>query len=174
MTYDMARLSTEIARDEGDKLRVYLCTARKRSIGKGRNLDDVGISAEETRLLGITVASCLAHGITQAQSDALFANDIKRSQRDLDAKLPWWRTLDGVRQRVLLNMCFNMGIGRAPDAKRKITGAGLLGFYGTLPKIQRGDWAGAVAGMKASKWHDQVGARAIRLEAMMLTGKEPK
>ncbi len=174
MTYDMARLSAEIARDEGDKLRVYRCTAGKRSIGKGRNLDDVGISAEETRLLGITLTSCLTRGITQVQSDALFANDIKRSERDLDAKLPWWRTLNGVRQRVLLNMCFNMGIGRAPDAKRQITGAGLLGFYGTLPKIQRGDWAGAVAGMKASKWHDQVGARAIRLEAMMLTGKEPK
>ena len=174
MTYDMARLSAEIARDEGDKLRMYLCTAGKRSIGKGRNLDDVGITAEETRLLGITTASCIARGITQAQSDALFANDIKRSERDLDAKLPWWRTLNGVRQRVLLNMCFNMGIGRAPDAKRNITGAGLLGFYGTLPKIQRGDWPGAVAGMKASKWHDQVGARAVRLEAMMLTGKEPK
>ncbi|MEG3160927.1 glycoside hydrolase family protein [Sphingomonas sp. LB2R24] len=174
MTYDMARLSAEIARDEGDKLRVYRCTEGKRSIGRGRNLDDVGISAEETRLLGITLTSCLTRGITQVQSDALFANDIKRSERDLDAKLPWWRTLNGVRQRVLLNMCFNMGIGRAPDAKRQITGAGLLGFYGTLPKLQRGDWAGAVAGMKASKWHDQVGARAIRLEAMMLTGKEPK
>jgi len=174
VTYDTARLSREIARDEGDKLRVYLCTAGKQSIGKGRNLDDVGITADETRLLGITVASCIARGITQAQSDALFANDIKRSERDLDAKLPWWRKLDGVRQRVLLNMCFNMGIGRAPNASHKITGAGLLGFYGTLPKIERGDWAGAVAGMKASKWHRQVGARAVRLEAMMLTGKEPK
>lgn len=174
MTYDRVRLAAEIGRDEGDKLKWYRCTAGKRSIGKGRNLDDVGISAEETRLLGITVASCIARGINQAQSDALFANDIGRSERDLDAKLPWWRKLDGVRQRVLLNMCFNMGIGRAPDAKRKIIGAGLLGFYGTLPKIQREDWAGAVAGMKASKWHDQVGARAERLEAMMLTGKEPK
>lgn len=172
MTYDRARLATEIARDEGDMLKWYRCTAGKRSIGKGRNLDDVGISAEESRLLGITVASCIARGITQAQSDALFANDIGRSKRDLDAKLPWWRKLDGVRQRVLLNMCFNMGIGRVASRGKKARG--LLSFVNTLAKVQRGDWPGAVAGMKASDWHNQVGARAVRLEAMMLTGKDPK
>lgn len=171
MTYDGKALAGEIARDEGDKLRVYRCTAGKLSIGKGRNLDDVGISAEETRLLGITVASCIGKGITQSQSDALFANDVARSEKDLDRELPWWRTLDGVRQRVLLNMCFNMGIGRRPAKGRP--GKGLLSFVNTLAKIQRRDWPGAVAGMKASRWHDQVGNRAVRLEAMMLTGKGP-
>ncbi|WCM29187.1 glycoside hydrolase family protein [Sphingomonas sp. QA11] len=172
MTYDRAKLAREIARDEGDKLKVYRCTAGKLSIGKGRNLEDVGISAEETRILGITKASAIAKGITQAQSDALFVNDIQRSEADLDRKLPWWRKLDPVRQRVLLNMCFNMGIGRAPDKARGIDGRGLLAFVNTLPKIERGDYAGAAAGMKASKWHDQVGARAVRLELMMATGKD--
>ncbi|CAN5774519.1 glycoside hydrolase family protein [soil metagenome] len=171
MTYDRAKLAAEIARDEGDKLKVYRCTAGKLSIGKGRNLEDVGISAEETRVLGITKASAIAHGITQAQSDYLFANDIKRSEADLDRKLPWWRTLDDVRQRVLLNMCFNMGIGRAADKARGIVGKGLLSFSNTLERIRLHDWLGAVAGMKASKWHGQVGARAVRLERMMETGK---
>lgn len=171
MTYDRVRLAREIARDEGDKLAVYRCSQGFRSIGKGRNLDTVGISASETTALGITVASCLARGITQAQSDALFANDIARSEADLDRYLPWWRQLDPVRQRVMLNMCFNMGIGWPPSKTRK--GKGLRAFVDTLPKIQRGDYAGAVAGMKASLWHRQVGARAVRLEAMMLTGKEP-
>jgi lysozyme len=171
MIYDKAALAKEIVRDEGDKLQWYRCTAGKRSIGKGRNLDDVGISDEESRALGITVASCIARGITQVQSDYLFANDIKRSEADLDRKLPWWRKLDDVRQRVLLNMCFNMGIGRAPDPARKITGKGLLGFFNTLRMIEQGNYAGAAAGMKASKWHDQVGARALRLEKMMATGK---
>lgn len=171
MDYDRAALSREIARDEGDKLKVYRCTAGKLSIGKGRNLDDVGISADETRVLGITKAGVIKNGITQAQSDYLFANDIKRSEADLDRSLPWWRGLDDVRQRVLLNMCFNMGIGRRPDAAKGIKGAGLLGFVNTLAKVQARDFAGATAGMKASAWHDQVGARAVRLEAMMLTGR---
>ncbi|HEX8301068.1 glycoside hydrolase family protein [Sphingomonas sp.] len=159
MNYDRGALAREIARDEGDKLKVYRCTAGKLSIGKGRNLDDVGISAEETRLLGISKASAIRDGITQAQSDHLFANDIKRSEADLDRKLPWWRTLDDVRQRVLLNMCFNMGIGT------------LLTFKNTLAKVQAGDWVGAEAGMRASLWHRQVGARALRLEKMMRTGR---
>lgn len=167
MNYDRDRLAREIARDEGDRLRVYRCTAGKLSIGKGRNLDDVGISAEETRLLGITKATVIARGITQAQSDALFANDIRRSEADLDRFLPWWRTLDGVRQRVLLNMCFNMGVGSVKPPR------GLRAFVNTLRKMEAGDYVGAAAGMKASKWHGQVGDRAVRLEAMMLTGKEP-
>jgi len=160
MSYDRARLEAELARDEGERLRVYRCTAGKRTIGIGRNLDDVGISAAETAALGITVASCIARGITREQSRALFANDIARVEAGLDRHLPWWRGLDGVRQRVLLNMGFNLGLG------------GLLGFRNTLARIERGDFAGAAEGMKASLWHRQVGARAERLESMMATGKD--
>ena len=162
-TYDRARLGAEIARDEGDELRVYRCTEGKLSIGKGRNLDDFGISAAETKALGITKASVTKHGITQAQSDALFVNDIARSEADLDRKLPWWRGLDPVRQRVLLNMCFNMGIGNAQN--------GLLSFRNTLEMIRTGRYAAAAKAMTQSKWHRQVGARAARLEAMMETGR---
>lgn len=164
-TYDRANLAAEIARDEGDELRVYRCTAGKLSIGKGRNLDDVGISPAETKALGITKASVVRNGISQAQSDALFVNDIARSEADLDRKLPWWRSLDPVRQRVLLNMCFNMGIGNAQR--------GLLSFRNTLELIRTGRYAAAAKGMAASRWHDQVGARAVRLEAMMETGRTP-
>lgn len=171
MTYDRARLAREIARDEGDKLKVYRCSQGFRTIGKGRNLDTVGISAKETAALGITVASCIANGITQPQSDALFVNDLASAEADLDLFLPWWRQLDPVRQRVMLNMCFNLGIGWPPTRTTK--GKGLRNFVNTLAKIRSRDWTGAVAGMKASLWHRQVGARAVRLEAMMLTGKEP-
>jgi len=166
MTFDRKKLGAELVRDEGERLRVYRCTAGKRTVGVGRNLDDVGISAAETAMLGITVASCIALGIDQVQSRTLLDNDIVRCEGDLDRALPWWRILNPVRQRVLLNMCFNMGIGRVGKT-------GLLSFTNTLARIQRGDFAGAAAGMRASKWHDQVGKRALRLEAMMETGKEP-
>ncbi|MET3723438.1 glycoside hydrolase family protein [Sphingomonas trueperi] len=158
MSYDRVALEAELIRDENEKFRVYRCTANKRTIGVGRNLDDVGISKAETAALGITVASVCANGITRTQSRALLANDIDARERQLDAKLPWWRTLSDVRQRVLLNMCFNMGIAR------------LLGFKNTLAKMQRGDFAGTAAGMRASLWARQVGARAERLALMMEKG----
>lgn len=168
--YDRAALVAELVRDEGERLRVYRCTAGKRTIGVGRNLDDVGISAEETRALGITVAGVVANGITRPQSRALLANDIDRAERDLDRALPWWRGLDAVRQRVLLNMCFNLGIGRRPDKARGIKGIGLLAFVNTLAAIARRDFAAAAAGMRNSLWRDQVGARADRLATMMEKG----
>lgn len=159
MTYDRARLVAELVRDEGERFKVYRCTAGKRTIGVGRNLDDVGISAAETARLGITVASAIARGISQSQSRDLLANDIDRCERDLDRNLSWWRQLDGVRQRILLNMCFNLGI------------RSLLGFRNTLAAIEDGLYEHAARGMEASLWHRQVGARAVRLEAMMRTGK---
>ncbi|UYY78400.1 glycoside hydrolase family protein [Sphingomonas sp. R1] len=158
MSYNRDALAAELIRDEDERLKVYRCTADKRTIGIGRNLDDVGISKAETAALGITVASVISDGITREQSRALLANDIAVCERQLDAKLPWWRGLCDVRQRVLLNMCFNLGINR------------LLGFKNTLAKMQRGDFAGAAAGMRASLWARQVGARSTRLAAMMEKG----
>lgn len=170
VSYDRAALTAELIRDEDERLKVYRCTANKRTIGVGRNLDDVGISKAETAALGITVASVCTNGITRPQSRALLANDIDACARQLDAKLPWWRALGDVRQRVLLNMCFNMGIGRRPDPVKNIKGAGLLQFVNTLTKIERGDFAGAAAGMRSSLWARQVGARADRLALMMEKG----
>jgi lysozyme len=159
MSYNRILLESELVRDEGERLKVYRCTAGKRTIGVGRNLDDVGIAPAESALLGITVADAMARGVTRAQSRGLLSSDIDRCERDLDRKLPWWRRLGDVRQRVLLNMCFNLGITR------------LLGFRDTLAAIERGDYAAAAAGMADSAWHRQVGKRALRLEAMMRTGR---
>lgn len=158
--FDRAILAAELVRDEGERLKVYLCTAHRRTIGVGRNLDDVGISAAETRDLGITVASCVREGITRQQSRALLDKDIRRCEADLDRRLPFWRTLDPVRQRVLLNMCFNLGI------------KGLLGFVNTLNLVRQGRYAAAAVNMLKSKWADQVGARAERLSDMMRDGTE--
>lgn len=158
MTYDRARLRSELIRDEALRLKVYHCTAGKLSIAVGRNLDDVGIRPHEVRALGITKSGVIARGVTRAQAMFLLDSDIDTVEAQLDHDLPWWRKLDGVRQRVLLNMTFNLGI------------KGMLGFRNTLGMIQRGDYVAAARGMKASRWHSQVGDRAVRLEAMMATG----
>ncbi len=167
MTYSMHRLVAELTRDEGRKLRTYRCTAGKLSIGIGRNLDDVGIRESEARLFGCTsAAQALAivrrDGITLDQAESLFANDIVGCERDLDRRLPWWRKLDDVRQRVLLNMVFNLGINR------------LLGFRNTLRMIERREFEDAAANMLLSLWAKQVGDRANRLSVMMKSGKDPR
>lgn len=135
--FDMGMLIAELSRDEGRKLKPYIDTVGKTTIGVGRNLTDVGIS--------------------DAECDALLQNDIGRAVAWLDRNLPWWRGLDPVRQRVIVNMAFNMG-------------GGLLTFVNTLAAMKRGDYAAAADGMLASKWANQVGARAQRLAQMMRTG----
>jgi lysozyme len=135
--YDWNWLAKQLEVDESRERHPYLDSVGKRTIGIGRNLDDVGLSDDEI--------------------DYLLANDIHRAEQLLDARLPWWRKLDEVRQGVLMDMAFNMG-------------AQLFTFVNTLASVQRGDYAKAAKGMRASKWATQVGARAVRLATMMETG----
>lgn len=136
--FDRATLIAELSRDEGRKLKPYLDTVGKTTIGVGRNLSDVGIS--------------------DAECDVMLSNDIDRTVTWLDRNLPWWSQLDPVRQRVVVNMAFNMG-------------GGLLTFVNTLGAMQRGAYDAAADGMLDSKWARQVSARAQRLAQMMRTGE---
>ena len=86
---------------------------------------------------------------------------MKRAARDLEKHLSWFENLDPIRQTVLLDMCFNLGIG------------GLLKFKDTLKAIETGDYAHASMYMLDSLWAKQVKGRAIRLSQMMLTGNWP-
>lgn len=157
-TYDRAVLEQELIRDEGERLKAYKDSVGKWTIGIGRNLDDVG-----TVPLTRTKADVLANGVNQAEIDQLFTYDINRSANDLDSHLPWWRKLDPVRQRVMLNMCFNMGIGNAKH--------GLCSFVNTDAMIERGEYSRAADAMLKSEWAREVGIRAQRLSNMMRDGK---
>ncbi len=135
-----ARLRAQLKLHEGERFRAYRCTAGKVTIGVGRNLDDVGL--------------------TRAESDFLLDNDIARIEQELDTAHPWWRGMNEVRQRVLIDMCFNLGISR------------LNTFTNTLGAMRRDDYPQAAEGMLASRWASQVGARATRLAEMMKTGRD--
>jgi len=122
---------------EGLKLKPYRCTAGKLTIGIGRNLDDVGI--------------------TESEAHYLAENDLWRVRMQLDHFFPWRRTLDPVRQMVLMDMCFNLGIGR------------FCSFSRTLTHVKAGEYDAASKEMLDSLWASQVGQRAQRLSAMMRT-----
>jgi lysozyme len=85
-------------------------------------------------------------------------NDIRRVETGLDTALPWWRTLDPVRQRVRAHMGFNLGLHR------------LLGFNHALRWMQQGQYDQAATAMLLSRWAKQVGPRAARLAHMMCSG----
>lgn len=128
----------QLRRDEGLRLTPYADTQGILTIGVGRNLNGVGISREE--------------------AEYLLGNDVYRATSSLAKFIPWAVNLDDARHGVLVNMCFNLGIGS------------LLGFEKFLSAMKSGDWSGASAEMLNSKWAKQVGVRANRLSQQLILG----
>lgn len=83
-------LFDQLKRDEGLRLSPYKDSLGKLTIGIGRCLNTVGISAGEAQML--------------------FNNDVIRTTQALASALPWTAGLDPVRLAVLQNMAFNMGV----------------------------------------------------------------
>jgi len=137
-----AAIKHQLVLHEGKRERPYRDTVGKLTVGVGRNISDVPFSDDEI--------------------DLMLENDIHRAQDGLDRIAPWWRDLDTVRQRVLIDMCFNLGE------------ACLSKFVNTLRAVEKGRYEDAARGMENSKWYRQVGNRAKRLVAMMRTGQLPK
>lgn len=87
--------------------------------------------------------------------------DIDEKKSDLYHELPWAAQLDFVRECVLVDMAFNLGVD------------GLLQFKKFLVFVQAGNYKAAATEMLDSKWATQVGSRATRLSTMMETGLWP-
>jgi lysozyme len=134
---DFEVLKRMLIRDEGLKDRWYPDTEGIPTIGIGHNLN-VPISEK---------------AIYQ-----IFVDDVNTAVTELDANLPWWRSLNEPRQHVMINMAFNLGITR------------LLAFKHTLALIRDGHYPEAAEAMLDSKWALQVKGRALRLAEMMRTG----
>ena len=144
MTPNDPLLIAELRRDEGVEYTPYLDTVGVPTVGVGHNLRASPLPRDWVSPL------------TDEQVDQLLAVDLAEVFKQLDDKLPWWRKLDYERQRVIANLCFNLGINS------------LLGFKNTLAAVEQGRYSAAGAGMAASKWAVQVGARADRLVDMMV------
>jgi lysozyme len=144
-----ADLVADLKRDEGCRWNAYQDTLGNWTIGYGHCSPEV------------------KKGLvwTQAQCEAALVADIREAMAQLDAKLPWWRSLDPVRADAVCNMAFNMGLG---DINR-----GLLSFRNTLEAIRRHDYGLAAVGLLASLWARQVGKRAERIAFMIRTGTRP-
>lgn len=146
---DLTLLDAELRRDEGVRYIPYLDTKGISTVGVGHNLQAVPLPAGWT------------YPLTDDQVNSLLGHDLIVTFAGLDLHHPWWTMMDEVRQRVLANMAFNLGETRLDT------------FVNTLHSMQTGDYIGAAAGMSASAWAGQVGARAARLITAMATGVMP-
>jgi lysozyme len=127
-----------LKKDEGFRSRPYRCSAGKLTIGYGTNIED-GISLDE--------------------AEFLLRNRANLALMDCARTFPWFAELDAIRQGVIVQMAYQMGVD------------GVRGFRKMLAAIDRGDFAAAADEMLESKWarHDSP-ARAARHAATMRTG----
>lgn len=147
MSYDRKLLEQELTRDESCRDYPYQDSKGIWTAGIGHNLEAHGIDHQT-----------LAVPIQTATIEQWLQEDIQTAEALLDAHLPWWRSLSDVRQRVILNMCFNLGWNR------------LSQFHRMLACASAGQYDQAAVEMLNSLWAQQVGARAQRLAEMMRSG----
>lgn len=98
------------------------------------------------------------HGVTQAEARYLFVNDILQVESELAAQA-FFQKLDPVRQGVLVNLAFNLGIH------------GLMTFTRMLDAMGHQNWEVAAAELRNSRWANQVQrSRRDRLIEQLRTG----
>ena len=143
---DRDKLEEELKLDEGCVYEVYEDHLGYATFGIGHLVKKS--DEEHGQPLGTPVSE---ERVTQC-----FNDDIDTVCEEFDKNLPWWRTLPETRQRVLANMCFNLGYPR------------LSGFKNFLAALEFEDWETAAEEMMDSRWADQVGERAEWLRDKML------
>ena len=137
---DRQRLFTQLRLHEGVEHKPYKCTAGYLTIGVGRNIEERGLSDDEI--------------------DYILNNDVNIATDELVVTFDWYADLDPIRQRVVIDMVFNLGMPRFKQFKNMIAA------------IEAGDWMEASNQMMDSRWAEQVGLRASRLAEMMETGED--
>ncbi len=142
---DWNRLIERIKLDESGSLqpqfKPYKDSKGILTIGYGRNLED--------------------RGINYVEAEMMFNRDLIDAMSDAEKFFPGFKHLSSLRQEVLVNMAFNLGLTR------------LNGFIGFKEALEKGDFKKASIEMLDSKWRKDVGKRAYRLAYMMLNDKVP-
>lgn len=133
------KLIGKIIQHEGLRLFPYKCTAGKLTIGIGRNIQDRGISRDEAMYL--------------------LKNDVELSTREL-SHYEWFTKLDEVRKGVLIELHFNIGLGK------------LLKFKNMLSFIDSGYFSNASTQLLKSLWASQVGENRSKDMAYRLKNGE--
>lgn len=126
-----------ITKHEGCVLKMYNDSLGIPTIGVGHNLRDKPIS--------------------QQAANQILNDDLEEVVQHLRG-YPWFSSQNDVRQAVLIDMAFNMGV------------AGLLKFEGMLAALESGNFGKAADEMLDSVWAREVGPRAVEDSGLMRSG----
>ena len=160
MKYRTELFLDKLIHHEGMVLTVYEDSLGIETIGIGRNLKDRGITKEELEYMDIPSMDVIyEHGITEADARYLAMNDIRIVENELCRVHPCVEDLDSVRQLILMDMAFNMGVPR------------LCKFKNMWAAIHEGNFDAASIEMMDSRWARQVKSRAKKLSDAMKSGE---
>ena len=98
--------------------------------------------------------------ISDERINELFEEDLAVCTTELDKHLPFWKNLNDVRQRCLIDLTFNLGMPR------------LRKFVKTLDHIENNRFEEASVELLDSRYAKQVGKRAERIAEMLRTGED--
>ena len=160
MKYNSENFVTKLIAHEGLRLQVYQDTLGIDTIGIGRNLEDRGITKEELDWMDMpNMDAVYEHGIREADAMYLAQNDVQIVEEELLRAHPCVEDLDAVRQLVLVDMAFNMGVPR------------LCKFKKMWNAIHENKFDVAAKEMLDSRWANQVKSRAVKLANAMHNGE---
>ena len=160
MKYNAENFVNKLIAHEGLRLQVYKDTLGIDTIGIGRNLEDRGITKEELDWMDIpNMDAVYEYGITEADAMYLAKNDVQIVEEELVRAHPCVEELDAVRQLVLMDMAFNMGVPR------------LRKFQKMWNAVHEKKFDIAAKEMLDSRWAIQVKSRSTKLAHAMHHGE---
>lgn len=137
---DLPALRHELIRYEGFSTKVYLDTLGNKTVGIGH--------CDNKMVVGTEYHKDIIEG--------LYINDVKNALA-VCMKIEHFAEVDDFRQRLLVNLAFNMGNK-------------LLQFKKMIRALLAHDFRGASIELENSRWHDQVGVRGIEMVFAMENG----
>lgn len=137
---DSNKLRASLRLHEAEKLKMYQDQMGNWTVGVGHNMSDKPISSRA--------------------SAVILDDDINDVITDLTKTYSWFPSLDDVRQRALIDMCFNLGLG------------GLMKSPKMLDALSKGQWQVAHDEALNGVWAKEVGQRAVTDALQFLTGKD--
>jgi len=138
----LEKASELIKKHEGFSNTVYKCPAGYWTIGFGRLCDP----------------QFKISGLTRAEGEYLLANDLTKTDKELNKNFPWYEYLDVNRKAALIDLAYNIGITR------------LLDFKKTLTFLAEKKYTEAAAELLDSKYAVDVKGRAETISNIIKTG----
>ena len=143
---NLKKLQDELAKDEGIKYELYLCTENHLTGGIGHLITEWDADYYDKPI---------GYPVSEEQVNEWFERDIATTINDCKLLFSQFDNLPEDIQHVLANMCFQLGRPR------------LSNFKNMIAAVENNDWEKMADEMEDSRWFRQTKNRAKRLIAIV-------